>query len=43
MTLELSYILLRSNYVLKLNYKMVIFLVTFVCNQKMMKNYVVIT
>ena len=42
MTLELRYILVHSNYVLKLRYKWS-FLVTFVCNQKMTKNYIIIT
>ena len=41
MTLDLRYILVRSNYVRKLRLKWS-FSVTFVCNQKMTKKYVII-
>ena len=42
MTLELHYILVRSNYV-KITFQNGYFLVAFASNQKMMKKYVIIT
>ena len=43
MTLGLRYILVRSNDVWKERYKMVIYVVIFICNQKMTTKYVIIT
>ena len=43
MTLELRYILVRSNYVRKLRYKMAIFQLRLLVTKKWRKKYVIIT